>query len=542
MFSLIILYATYVIHARAQFTGLVVHNTQISNEIQGTRKREFPNMAHPAPTRALNKLPARVSTRKANANVQKYDADSSAPDPEAVTIQTRPETHAMNKPVSRYTSEVSAGKPRHIFLRPEIRARQKVSRVPVSRTSPSKEGSFSLSVTWKLPVGCDFSGFFLEVLGYLVALEGKVPNLGVDMGTCSEEMFGMLAPQEAEILRRVTLRARTVPHADVLILHTPPRDYATHTPTQRPKFVVGRSMTEALKLPPQEAVDSRTVDQVWVPTTWHRNVYVDAGVEASKVVVVPEAVDVDFFDPEAAVAATHRRQPVEGVAVPDRVHEAGQRRRFVFFSVFKFEFRKGWDVLLKAFWAEFLGEGKNQADVELVIRSYRPSWEPGPKDITVTMDEVASRWQGKGMTQLAKVTWLKDDLSRAELRDQYLLADAFVLPTRGEGWGLPVVEAMSMALPVIVTNFSGPTEYITEENAYPLSYKGVDSAGRCKPDGMDLQRLMRRVFDNREEARQKGERARQDMVMHFGPSVVGDIVLSSLNNLVSMDTASTVDS
>eukprot|EP00854_Cymbomonas_tetramitiformis_P000491 gene491-883_t len=137
------------------------------------------------------------------------------------------------------------------------------------------------------------------------------------MGTCSEEMFGMLAPQEAEILRRVTLRARTVPHADVLILHTPPRDYATHTPTQRPKFVV------------------------WVPTTWHRNVYVDAGVEASKVVVVPEAVDVDFFDPEAAVAATHRRQPVEGVAVPDRVHEAGQRRRFVFFSVFKFEFRKG---------------------------------------------------------------------------------------------------------------------------------------------------------------------------------------------------------
>lgn len=540
MFSLIILYATYVIRARAQFTGLSVHNTYISDEIQETRKHEFPNLAHPAPIRVVNKLPARLSPRNANANFRKYDDDRSATYREAVTIQTRPEAHVLSRPIFRFTSEASAGKARHVFLRPETRVHQKVSRVPVSWTSPSKEGSFPLSVTWKLPVGCDFSGFFLEVLGYLVALEGKVPNLGLDMGTCSEEMFGLLAPQEAEILRRVTLRARMVPHADVLILHTPPRDYATHMPTQRPKFVVGRSMTEALKLPLQEAADAANVDQVWVPTTWHRNVYVDAGVEAFKVVVVPEVVDVDFFDPEAAVAATYRRKPMEAFAVPDHVHEARQRRRFVFFSVFKFEFRKGWDVLLKAFWAEFLGDAKNQADVELVIRSYRPSWEPGPKDLTVTMDEVASRWQGKGMAQLAKVTWLKDDLSRAELRDQYLLADVFVLPTRGEGWGLPVVEAMSMALPVIVTNFSGPTEYITEENSYPLSFKGVDSLGRCKPDGMDLQRLMRRVFDNREEARQKGERARQDMLTRFSPSVVGDIVLSSLMNLASMDTRPTV--
>lgn len=28
----------------------------------------------------------------------------------------------------------------------------------------------------------------------------------------------------------------------------------------------------------------------------------------------------------------------------------------------------------------------------------------------------------------------------------YKACDAFVLPTRGEGWGLPVMEAMSMAM------------------------------------------------------------------------------------------------
>ena len=39
---------------------------------------------------------------------------------------------------------------------------------------------------------------------------------------------------------------------------------------------------------------------------------------------------------------------------------------------------------------------------------------------------------------------------------------------RGEGWGLPVVEAMAMALPVIVTNWSGPTAYLDDTVGYPL--------------------------------------------------------------------------
>ena len=57
----------------------------------------------------------------------------------------------------------------------------------------------------------------------------------------------------------------------------------------------------------------------------------------------------------------------------------------------------------------------------------------------------------------------------------YAGADVFVLPTRGEGWGLPIVEAMAMELPVIVTNHSGPTEYLTDANSFPLRIDGVDN-------------------------------------------------------------------
>jgi len=37
-----------------------------------------------------------------------------------------------------------------------------------------------------------------------------------------------------------------------------------------------------------------------------------------------------------------------------------------------------------------------------------------------------------------------DSLSRADIRDLLGSVDAFVLPTRGEGWGLPIAEAMAM--------------------------------------------------------------------------------------------------
>ena len=65
------------------------------------------------------------------------------------------------------------------------------------------------------------------------------------------------------------------------------------------------------------------------------------------------------------------------------------------------------------------------------------------------------------------------------LRDYYEASDVFVLPTRGDVWGLVVGEAMAYGLPVITTNRclaglemieSGENGYIIEnENAYQLA-------------------------------------------------------------------------
>ena len=69
---------------------------------------------------------------------------------------------------------------------------------------------------------------------------------------------------------------------------------------------------------------------------------------------------------------------------------------------------------------------------------------------------------GKDVAVLPRVHF-SPRLQSTEMPSLYAAADVFVLPSRGEGWGRPHVEAMAMGLPVVATNWSGVTEYLTEE-------------------------------------------------------------------------------
>lgn len=124
---------------------------------------------------------------------------------------------------------------------------------------------------------------------------------------------------------------------------------------------------------------------------------------------------------------------------------------FVSCYVCRWEWRKGWDLLLKAYWAEFSSTGGSGSwPVLLRLKTYLPSWEPGPRDLRDWVERHASEYLAGEHAELPPVELVTDDLSRESLRTMYAAADAFVLPTRGEGWGLPIAEAMSMGLPVIV--------------------------------------------------------------------------------------------
>ena len=62
-------------------------------------------------------------------------------------------------------------------------------------------------IVWRVPVGCDYSGFFVEVLNFLIGLQSFAGRnndvISLDMGKCSEEFLRTLEPEEADLIRRL---------------------------------------------------------------------------------------------------------------------------------------------------------------------------------------------------------------------------------------------------------------------------------------------------------------------------------------------------
>ena len=378
----------------------------------------------------------------------------------------------------------------------------------------------TVSVQWRTPVGCDYSGFFVETLTFAVGLSSLLPKFHLDIGKCKETMLSTMTKRERDFL----LTRRTPLHAkgggggggasDIMILHKlPGQQY--HLPEHGNHLVIGRHMTESTVLSLVEAKEAMRVDEVWVPTEFHRKVFLNAGVASQRVYVVPEPVDVDFYHPT--------------METETETETDSKQTKFV--SVFKWEERKGWDVLLQAYWSTFTADD----DVELVLRTYKPSWSPGTKNIQVLVAQHATKLYGGGSdsSNLAKVTVLSNDLSKMELRQLYQDSDAFVLPTRGEGWCLPCVEAMAMSLPILVTNFSGPTSYLTKERGFPLKYKLDERTGYAEPSVSSLAAAMRSIYVNPVDAKERGKRGREYVMRHLSTDVVANMVVERLSLLWS---------
>ena len=241
---------------------------------------------------------------------------------------------------------------------------------------------------------------------------------------------------------------------------------------------------------------AHAMDEVWVPTAWHKELFSQNGVPAGKIYIVPEAVDPTLF---AQADDAGRARVVTG---PDS-------EPFTFFSNFKWERRKGWDVLLEAYWRAFGVEDNVRLRIRSFVHQSNLLNKEADGDLNARVAEFATSKFGKPREELAAVEWVGDAedkrgnlLTRSELRDELAGADAFVLPTRGEGWGLPVAEAMTMGLPTIVSNWSGPAAFATSETAYLLPVAAeLDEDLFAQPSVDALAEIFRRVYDEATDGR-----------------------------------------
>ena len=185
-------------------------------------------------------------------------------------------------------------------------------------------------------------------------------------------------------------------------------------------FCVGRAMFETDRVPFGWVDNLQTQHQIWVPSNFNVFTFTRCNLDPQKLFVVPEPMNVSLYDP--------------ATTTPLRLSTG---KRYHFLAVYAWNDRKGWDRLLRAYWEEFSAAD----DVCLILRTFPKhrndaNFDPEASGEWVAMKlrGAARAWFGQTPDELASVHVLATHLSERDLPRLYKAADAFVLPSRGEGW------------------------------------------------------------------------------------------------------------
>jgi glycosyltransferase involved in cell wall biosynthesis len=181
-----------------------------------------------------------------------------------------------------------------------------------------------------------------------------------------------------------------------------------------------------------------SMDEIWTSSEFCLRVYKDSGVTVP-IKVFPIPIDLERYAP--------------GGSRPSFV--AGSKdltKSMVFLSVFQFTKRKNPQDLLVAWTAEFAG----QEDVALVVKTYGADF----KDNSKLRDFIHGLRVSCRMPNLVpNVHLILDLIPDEDMPELYRMCDVFVLPSHGEGFGMPYQEAMACGKPVIYTDASSMPEF-----------------------------------------------------------------------------------
>lgn len=203
---------------------------------------------------------------------------------------------------------------------------------------------------------------------------------------------------------------------DVVIDHCQPGNW----PNTRVQGAlnIGYTTWEADKIPANWLPHIHKMDQLWVPCQWNKEVFIESGVKIP-IHVIPHHVK---------APVSQRAKRTDG--------------KFRFYTIATAHSRKNYMGLLKAFkevlkvfpnvelWVKISGERSNSYKKEFV---HAGVWE--------------------------HVKWIDKMLSIKEMDELHASCDCFVSLNTGEGFGIPIANAMAHGNEVIVTGYGAVRDY-----------------------------------------------------------------------------------
>ncbi len=231
-------------------------------------------------------------------------------------------------------------------------------------------------------------------------------------------------------------------------------------------------------------------DELWVPSDFHRTLLRTQGRDELPISVIPPGVDTQHFCPD--------RPPlfVEGA------------HGFVCLGVLPWRAERGWDVLLRAYLAEFA----STEDTTLVIYTAAASG--------VTTDELLAGSlellpELDGDHDCADVVIVREPLSPADYPGLFTSADVLVAPDRTAFDGRLLLEALATGLPVITTAWAATRELVSDEVGAGIRATLAADGLSAEPSLDDLRRLLRQAAASSTWSTARQPRARDLALEHW---------------------------
>jgi len=235
------------------------------------------------------------------------------------------------------------------------------------------------------------------------------------------------------------------------------------------------------------------VDEIWVPSRFVRDTFIQSGIPTDRVQVVPNGVEPARFHPGVPPYPLRTTKKFKFLFVGGTIH------------------RKGIDILLESYTQAFMRDD----DVCLVIK------DMGVGEVYKgqTAGERIAEYQARSAAP--EIEYIQDNLRDPQLAGLYTACQCLVHPYRGEGFGLPIAEAMACGLPVMVTGHGAALDFCNDDNAFLIpacvvryadkrlsDMETVDYPFQAEPDEAALRSLLRYVVDFPEEAQRRARAAR----------------------------------
>ena len=260
--------------------------------------------------------------------------------------------------------------------------------------------------------------------------------------------------------------------------------------------------------------------EVWVTSDFCKEMLEGAGLKRP-IFVLPDSIDINIYTEKG-----------------DKYRFKPELKKFVFLSVFGWSYRKGYDTLLKSYIKEFSGD--DDVTLLLVTRFQNES-----KRTDIVLKEVNKYIKESGKKNPPHIVRCHKVIPESIMPSIYRACDAFVLPSRGEGFGLPYCEASLCGLPVIATNCSGQKMFLKHNNSYLIE---PDELVKISPGMMhihywdeqkfpalmstkvikDCGKKMREVYKNYNKALKRNKKLQKFIMSNYS---IGHVATKAINKL-----------